>query len=404
VSNINYEEGWGRGDHLTSLERVNLIRQKFSTEDKNLLVGAVFSRLTGINEQTISAWKNAKKGIQPGKKADICKAFNLRYQVWTDSFKSYEENVFFQKLDDYLIDTPKEMQEEKNTDTSHIDAFIYDSLLKISAEEEDKLAFFAKDHTIVMPGNLEQYSPDFMFALSEHLKTKGQASDALHVLEVLQTSTHSFKYLHRKEILHLQAILLSEKTVQKWDEAIEILRYLYADSYHLEQPEIVTLTASNYKRKALYHPNGMLNHVDYVDTEALGNALSLYYEAYALKAKNEKYYDAINIAYIERILDILESEEGEENADDTIKKLFKEVYDTATVDMKNWWEVTSQIEFYVLMGNDANAVEIYEAYEGTPSRFELETTIRQIEIYVHYSDDGMANGFLELLKKDLEEL
>ena len=398
MSIIDYDEGWGSGDSLSALERVNIIRQKFSTEDENLLVNAVFSRKTGINPQTISAWQHAKKGIQSGKKSDICNAFNLRYQVWTDRFKSYEENVFFQKLDEYLIDAPKEIQEEEKTDTSHIDAFIYDSMLKLSAEEEDKLAFYAKDDTIVMPGNLEGYSPDFMFALAEHLKAKGQAKDALHVLDVLQASTHSFKYLHRKEILHLQAILLSEKTVQKWDEAIELLRYLYADSYHLEVPEVVTLSASNHKRKALYHPNGVLNHVDYVDLDALGAALSLYYEAYALKTDEEKYYDAINIAYIERILDVLESEGADDSTDATIKRLFNESYSSKKTDMSDWWEVTTQIEFYILLGDDTSAVELYETYEGTPTRFELSTTIRQLEIYTHFVDDDMTKSFINILK------
>ena len=404
MSNIDYEEGWGSGDNLSTLDKINIIRQKFSTDDENLLVNAVFSRITGINQQTISAWKNAKKDIQSGKKADICKAFNLRYQVWTDQFKSYEENVFYKKLDAYLLDNEKlDEQTLKEEDTSHLDAHMYDAVVTLSAEEEDELAFFGKDKTISLPGNLERYSPDFMYALAELLKRKGQAKDALYVLDMLEQSTHSFKYLHRKEIAHLKAILLSEKSIQKWDDAIEILRYLYADRYHLEVPEVVTLTASNYKRKALYHPNGMPNHADHVDLDALGASLSLYSEAYALKSDDQKYYDGINIAYIERILDALESDESENVTTKELQKLFNELYNGKEVNLSDWWEVTSKVEFYILLGDDASAVELYEGYKGTPTRFQLETSLRQLELYTHFCpQDDKAKGFMGMLRGEMK--
>ena len=68
------------------------------------------------------------------------------------------------------------------------------------------------------------------------------------------------------------------------------------------------------------------------------------------------------------------------------------------INMKDWWEVTTQVEFLVLCGNDAEAEAVYVSYEGELEKFELDATIRQLEMYTHFCPDTLAEDFLTLLK------
>lgn len=403
MSNIDSNEGW-IDNPFTVQERLKIMREKFSTNEEDLRDDKVFSDKTGLRYNVVNSWQNAKGNLAKKTRAKICNALGLKYDVWTaGDYTSYDVQRFFNELDTFMIEVPSISLDETMQDSQKLDRYILGAMVEMSVQEEDELTFYTKDKMIDLPANLEKYSSRFIFNLAQQLKSKGQAKDALYALDTLQAKKQNFKYIYRKEIEHLKAILLSEKSIQRWDDAIEVLRYLYADRYHLDIPEIVTLTASNYKRKAFYHPNGMLNHPEYVDLDALSAALSLYYEGLALKSTKEKYYDAVNIAYVESILDEIEDDESEESTQKRIKKLFNDVYDNTTPDMKDWWEVTTLIEFYILLGDDACALDTYESYEGTPSRFELETTIRQLEIYVHFCDDSVAKSFLDMLRKNLSK-
>lgn len=385
---------------LAAKKRLKIIRKRFSTPEEDLLDNMVFAKKTGIAYETVNSWgedaRNAKGGLQQKTKSSINSTLGLQPEVWTDTF--YEEQLFYSKLDRYRNIT----QPEQIIDQYKItDKYILEDIAKMTMAEEDEIEFFSQDTIIKIPGNLENYSSDFMFALAKLLKSKNQAKDALNVLGTLQSTAQNFKFTYHKKIEHLKAILLSHTSIQKWDEAIEILKYLYADGYHLKEPEVITLTASNYKRKALHHSNGMLNHADQVNLDLLGAALTLYHEAYGLKDVNEKYYDAVNIAYLVAILHTLEKDEESIDPKIEIKSLYDElVHYGWKADETDWWQIASKMEILVLLGDDAEAETTYASYQGKPEKFDIETTIRQLEIYTHFCSGSLEKDFLNFLKDE----
>ncbi len=397
MSYIDEDEGYFE-TMLSDKAKLKLIREAFATPQLDLMQNTVFASVTGINYKTINSWsessRETKGKLQERTKAKICTALNLKYEVWTDEINRNDEDIFIEKLNDY-----REITELPASEKNTLDKSVLGEVVRMSAEEEDIIAFYVQDDVIKIPGNLETYSPDFMFMLVQLLKNKNQALDALKVLATLEETTQSFKYIHRKQIAHLRAILLSHRTVQQWDEAIETLRYLYVDGYHLEDPEIITLAASNHKRKALYHTNGSLNYPTQVDLSQLGAASTLYHEAYKLKSIEERYYDAINIAYLERILDALEIGEDGSSVQRSLDKLYKEVYKKSSweIDPSNWWETTSKMEFLLLIGRDGEAEDLLES-SPTPKAFEIDATIRQLELYTQYVSDDLTSSFLSLLR------
>jgi len=364
-----------------------------------------FAKKIGANRSTVNKWEIGQGDkFQKTSRAKICHGFNLKYEVWEEPILT--EQDFMRRLDTFLEEKEPEDYWEKK------EKVFFEDIIKVSPEEETKIRdIFSKQNPISIPGNLEQYSPSFMLALAELLKNNNQIEDALRVVETLLLSNTLYKAKHYNEIQHLKAILLSSDKIRDWDSAINILNLLYFSArYHLEDPEILTLIASNYKRKALYNERGKLNPSDsqYVDMDLLGKALVSYKEAYKLKEK-EKYYDAINIAYLIGILNALEENEEEQDFKTEVKALREVLHENGwRVNEDNWWEVATEIEFLVLMGrvNDAmNKLNEYLTWnEKELKKFDIETTIRQMELYVHFTDDEHVKEFLSEIKENWEAM
>ena len=168
---------------------------------------------------------------------------------------------------------------------------------------------------------------------------------------------------------------------------------------HFEKPEILTLLASNYKRKALYHPNGTLNYKEQVDINLLQQANDLYEDAYNL-SKDDKYYHAINRAYMMLIIDAIEGTNEKNKIQREIATMYNELLKNGfPSNKKDWWQVITQIEFLLLMQRDSEAFDVFESYNSTSSKaFDIETTIRQLELYSHFSGDGMGLDFINVLR------
>lgn len=364
-----------------------------------------FAKKIDVARATVHNWENTvgERINSKIKKARIAEEFGLRYEVWTDHY--YTGPEFVKHLDDYKIEVKTS---EKSNEV--IEKNIIGDIIRMTVEEEDMIELLSQESLINIPGNLNKRSPDFMLALAYLLKDRNQIEDALNVIETLMKNNKIFKYAYYNQIQHLKAILLSHEMVKKWDEAIDILLFLYSVSrYHFDQPEIITLTASNYKRKALYDNHGDLKHSELreKDRELLGQALTLYTEAYHLKKDKEKYYDAVNIAYLGKMLEVLDADE-EEGAVYDVKKQYDALKETGwKPDQTNWWEVSAEIEFLVLMGKEKEALlklnEFLEYSKGL-KKFEIETTIRQMELYVHFIDDANAKIFLKALKVNWDSL
>jgi len=356
---------------------------------------------------TVHNWLHGKGRINSTKlKQNICQVFNLRFDVWKESFPTLES--FIIHYNECKIDNA---QEEGSW--VKCESVLFEDIIKMTKKEELYLKnIYDQQSCINIPTNIEHYSASFMLALVLVLKDNYQIEDALRVIEILLRSNTLFKAKNYNRIQHLKAILLSSDKIQDWDKALDILNILYFSAkYHLDDPEIVTLIASNYKRKALFNKNGQLNPPDrqYVDMYFLGKALASYRESYKLK-KKDKYYDAINIAYLLGILNALEEQNDEEqDFKAEVKALYQELYDNGwRVNEDNWWEVTTDVEFLVLMGKEKKALSKFEEYltwnEKTIKRFDMETTIRQIKLYVHFTDDAHAKAFLNTIEENWEAI
>jgi len=314
-----------------------------------------FAKKIFVSHSSVNYWMNHKtRKIKATAKSEICNVFGLLFSVWEDAFAIAED--FEKELLNY-----KKIRNKKDTIERHI--------MK----------------------SIDTKQPLFLFEQAKEYKENRKVKEALKLIEEIESSDSSFKYTHHNQISHLKAILLSDDIIQDWDGAIHILRNLYFSAkYHLEEPEIITLIASNYKRKALYNPiRKKLREQKDVDVDLIASALTLYFEAYELKDSQDKYYDALNYAYLYNISNSIESKEIYHNR---IKELYNDFSKRWRVDEKSWWEVISRAEFQMLMGNVDIAISdieyFLETYRVTPSQ--MDATLRQLKLYIHFTQEKNA--------------
>ncbi|QOR61223.1 TRAFs-binding domain-containing protein [Sulfurovum sp. ST-21] len=363
----------------------------------------IFAEKIGASRAAVNNWENgAGNKLQTKNRTKICEGFGLRYDVWTEHY--YTEQEFMKHLDTYLLDQDTPVWEEK-------EKVFFDDIIKMSPAEEEQIKILDTQDPVSLPGNIEGYSPDFMMALIRLLKDNNQIEDALRITDVLLASNTLYKAKHYNLIQHLKAVLLSSERVRDWDGALDILNILYFSAgYHMEEPEVLTLIASNYKRKALYSEKGTLNPPDvrYIDMDLLGKAQASYRESYGLK-KEERYYDAINIAYLIGIINALETDSEQTDTRSEIKALYEEVHKSGwKTNEDDWWEVATEIEFLVLMDKMHDAIGKLNDYldwnEKSLKKFDMGTTIRQLELYIHFTGDNSAKEFLDYMKECQEAI
>ena len=355
-SNVDYEKY-----NLSDTQKFTIMVKAFPKlfESEKIFATKIF-----VSHSSVNNWvRHETRKIKATAKSEICNIFGLVYSVWDDSFASEED--FEKELLNY-----KKIQKKKNLIERHI----------------------------MKP--IENQQPLFLFEQAKKYKEQKEIQKALKLLEQIEYDDSSFKYKHHNEIAHLKAILLSDDSIQDWDEAIHILRNLYfSANYHLEEPEIITLIASNYKRKALYHPKTKTyKERKDVDMDLIASALILYHEAYEEKDSQAKYYDALNYAYL---YNISESIESKEISHERIKTLYDDFSKQWKVDECNWWEVISQAEFSMLLGDTNRAIStinyFLETHTVTPSQ--MSATLRQLELYIHFTQDQNAIQFHQYLKE-----
>ncbi len=73
--------------------------------------------------------------------------------------------------------------------------------------------------------------------------------------------------------------------------------------------------------------------------------------------------------------------------------------------MNNWWELSSKVEFLMLKGEIQEARScLFDYYENDLSLFNVEITLRQLEMYRYYTSDKNATLLIEDLKSIKESL
>jgi DNA-binding XRE family transcriptional regulator len=389
---INENEAWIEDNfNLKDSEKFRIMIKVYD----NLFINKEsFAKKIGVGRSTVFNWlKTDRASFNIKSKTKICKGFKLLDTVWSEKFTTGDS--FEQSLHEYKkIDAVKSREDVEK----HILVKLDNIEIKENGMEVKSLS--KKEITLLLENKLEKESVSFMFKFAKKLKSNKQIEEALIVLQWIDERESTFKYTHENELRRFKAVLLSHDNIKDWDEAIHILRSLYhSRSYHLEEPEILTLLASNYKRKAL-DGDDLKNKID---KEMITSALCLYEDAYNLKPDNAKYYDAINLAYLYNIVDVIEVEYADKIE---IKALYKNLSQIWRIDTSNWWEVCSDAEFLMLLGKVDLAIlkinEFLENYEVKP--FEIDATVRQLKLYIKFSKDENAKNFLGYLEESLKHI
>ena len=383
-------------DKLSDSEKFVIILQKYSDEYQTQ---RELSEKMGIPKQSISDWKNNSRNIRINNRNSISKTFRLKDMIWIDTFD--DAINFEEKLDSYRIEPKKSLNQ--------ISTFIAKNIIfpakEISDKEQKILKKITQEKKITLNHiDFTKMSSASLYEVAKLLKSKNQILEAVEILKKINEKKGSFKYTHHHKIKHLQAILYSHESLQEWDNSIDILRLLYVENYHLEEPEIITLLASNYKRKALFSsltkqwlaPNE-------VNKNLLSSALLLYREAYETKEEGIRYYDAINFAYLYNIAHVIEIEQSNQME---LKKLYSELKQEWKIDPSNWWEVSSDAEFLMLIGEvelaKHNITTFLEDY--AVDRFSIETTLRQLRLYLHFTQNREAQDFYNYLYESWQHI
>ena len=382
-------------DKLSDSEKFTIILQKYCQEYINQ---KDLAQEMGIPQQSISDWKKHSRNIRIKNRNAISKKFRLTDMVWLDTFDDAVN--FEEQLDNYkIIENISKKSIVEKIETL-ISPNIIEPINEMTKEEKSLLELIGKEKHIELSNyNLNKMTSASIFKFALELKKRNQIKESLETLQIIETNDGSFKYTFHHQIQHLKAILLSHDTFKDWNQSIDILRLLYVAYYHIEEPEIITLLASNYKRKALCRCNNCpqkWKEREDIDMNLLSSATILYREAYEAKPKISKYYDAINFAYLYKISNSLEEKES---TDVELKEIYQELMSQWIVEKSNWWEVSSQAEFLMLLGDiDLAIFKITEFLEEhTVEKFNIETTLRQLEMYLHYTHDAYAQKFYDYL-------
>ena len=350
-----------------------------------------FSKKLGYSSSsTVNNWMNGStKSINSKNRSNICEIFGLSADVWKRDIAT--ERFVTHNIKDLEIIT-------KETSDSKIEGIIFD--FNSDTTKED---------TMLGNESIDKNSPEYLFKYTKELKENKKIEEALNTLELIYKHPSNYKYTHHNELEHFKAILLSHDHIKDWDGAIDILKRLYSSThYHLENKEIITLIASNYKRKALYDKENNLLTKDKVNMDLIVNAITLYKEAYNIKDSQAKYYDAINYAYLHNITDAIEVEYADPI---TITKLYEDLTtgkEKWRLDDENWWEVTSNAEFLMLLGRvdegKRNINDFLDFHLDKVSEFDIDATLRQLDLYIHFTDDKNAIEFRKNLTESWEAL
>ncbi len=336
------------------------------------------NRLGNKRATSVYNWLNSSN--PNGKnRAKIAEIFNLKVDIWMEEF--FSKKSFHTRIKSGEFNVISKVDRSKE----NIDRYIYHN------KEEEKVEMLDSCNDMENPLSL--------FECAKRLKSEDRAKEALELIKKIEDGNWDYKYNNHNKIEHLKAILLSHKTIEDWDGALDILKTLYSSSkYHLEKPEIVTLIASNYKRKALSS-----RRLEEIDIDLLVQAYSIYKEAYKLKDSQERYYDAINFAYIHNIIDVIEPKYADKRE---IDELYRELKSVWRIDKSSWWEVSSDCEFLMLLGNVNLAISNINYFFdfNTVTRFDIETTIRQLKLYIDFTKDKSAIMLYDHLKESMNYL
>ena len=401
----------GSYNKTTDIERVNVILEYFKRDIRKHYnnyktnYATLFSKYTkefhvqGISQRNISNWLSWKiDRINQTSRDTLNDVFNIAPWIWTETFHNGMREMI-KRMPEFIDINPKE----------DIDDLVYiDELSGELHEDEQKIIddYKGKEKIDINSINLSKYSPIFLHRLAKKLKSKQQIKDALKVIKHIFLLDSNYKYAYYSELELLEAVCYSHDSIKDWGKAINILRRLYGIGYHHKNLEVATLLASNYKRKALTNKQKEWCKTDEIDEKLLSYALNIYKKTMKMRKKSEKYYDAINLYYLIKIFTKINKDYNDASTKETLEEL-DTIYHQTKFDITNWWETASKAEFLILQGlaNEAIATFNYHMELDKNEAFNMDTTIRQLALYVHFTDDSKAIkvlNYLNEVKKDIK--
>ena len=123
---------------------------------------------------------------------------------------------------------------------------------------------------------------------------------------------------------------------------------------------------------------------------------------YEIGTVQTQYYDALNYAYMSNLYSYLKNGTPD-------KKSISDMYITLKkrwiVNENDWWEVISQTEFLMLTGDIITAkrrVTDFLGFHKDVTENQKSATLRQLELYIHFTEDKNAVEFYEYLKESLK--
>jgi hypothetical protein len=376
---------------IDALYNIGAIKSKGST-----VVGNYFA----LNESTIREWlkddENSTKTISIGKKEQIAKKLKVDTQrlwsKWED--KSLLENYLKSNSSDRLSIFTKIDKNYKKT---------------ISSDDEVEFLKNIKDlPDIELVADLPEYdltniSVALLIEFAQYLLDISLPQEAIYVLSF--TSDKEEAILDDDifiQINKIRAISLSDDQMKKFEEAknilLEIVMRYQCKNKDEDQIEIMRLLAANYKRLALYDENGKLFSKQNINKDYLLKSLERY-EALCETNPND-FYASINLAYLYKMFFARDTDKI-----DKLKTLLQTIKSNWNPDFDNWWGLVSQIEFLILEGRHHQASEMTNRIEDlskSPSISDINSTIRQLDIYLHFTNDAGAIGIRKILQSYLE--
>jgi len=393
----------------------------FQTPKKKSDFDVRFFKCSDISDRSVKKWRSWYQGkllsngsvdhgkINKNNRKKFEDFFNIKHEFWIAHFTGIDD--IRNNLKTYI----NNIQEETDTLKKHnkLETFLHKPIeYKLSLAEEQILEDL-KQQKKIGDVNLSEKSPHFIFLLSKLLKSKDQAKKAIDTLQFLNTMDTNYKR-KKENYLKIHKILAecySHKDINEWDKAIDILLHLY-ELYGDEEPEIMTLLGANHKRKALSNQKtGEWYDIDNVDYNLLYYSVRMYEKAMLLK-NNEQYYEAINILYYDKILEKLESkiftedEEVDEILNQTTFQKALKILQNYEFDTTNPWEAFTYAEYKIFEGYPDVAISIFNDFfeQGNTHSFDISTTIRQMEMYTHFTDDKNFKKVVEYLKSVLNDV
>lgn len=256
-------------------------------------------------------------------------------------------------------------------------------LLSILNNSEDTIV---KEIKKILNEKVYLYSDEFLIILLLNCFEKIPKHEIILELINFIEQKNINQYNYQKYIVSTKAKLLSN--FGKDEEVIQILENkIYSESYK-NDIELINLLAASFKRIGY-------KNIDDVFSEKASNfyekALNFYEKSFELKTN---YYSLINILYILKILN------KRKKFDDYSKK-WSDIDEESS-----WWYIISKLEFLMLQNDVEN---LKKELNNIPeikkiSKFNLKSTIRQLESYQYIENNNLKNEAFTLLFKELKKL